>query len=37
MAIVPVTKVDASIDTFDGDYKPLNDVDRKDWEACKLP
>ncbi len=33
-AVMPVTKADKSLDTFDNDYKPLNDEDRKNWEAC---
>jgi len=34
-AVIPVTKADKLIDTFDDDYEPLNDVDRKNWKACK--
>ena len=33
--VIPVTKADKSIDTFDHYYQPLNEVDRKNWEACK--
>lgn len=35
VAVVPVTKTDKSIDLFDRNYQPLNDQDRKNWEACK--
>ena len=35
VAVIPVTKADKSIDTFDEDYNPLNEVDQKNWEACK--
>ena len=37
VAVIPVSKADKSIDRFDRDYEPLNDVDRKNWEACKRP
>lgn len=32
---IPVTKADKTIDKFDNDYSPLNETDRKNWEACK--
>ena len=32
--IIPVTKADKSVDTFDHHYQQLNEVDRKNWEAC---
>lgn len=35
VAVIPVTKADKSIDTFDEGYNPLNEVDQKNWEACK--
>ncbi|MCJ1377476.1 hypothetical protein MMC17_000571 [Xylographa soralifera] len=31
--VIPVTKANKNIDVFDHDYKPLNDTDRKNWEA----
>ena len=37
VAVIPVTKADKSIDLFDHDYEPLNDDDRKNWEACECP
>ena len=35
VAIIPVTKADKSIDLFDYDYAPLNEVDRMNWQSCK--
>ncbi|KAL8679072.1 MAG: hypothetical protein Q9186_004612 [Xanthomendoza sp. 1 TL-2023] len=32
-AVIPVTKADKSIDKFDHEYQPLNDIDRQNWEA----
>jgi amidase len=32
-AVIPVTKADKNVDTFNSDYKPLNEIDRKNWEA----
>ncbi|KAK4205074.1 Acetamidase [Triangularia verruculosa] len=32
-AVIPVTKADKSIDVPDITYEPLNDVDKKNWEA----
>jgi len=29
----PVTKADAKLDAVDTDYKPMNDLDKKNWEA----
>lgn len=34
-AVIPITKADKSVDTFDHHYQSLNEVDRKNWEACK--
>lgn len=34
-AVIPVTRADKSVDRFDHQYQPLNEVDRKNWEACK--
>ncbi|KAK4695723.1 hypothetical protein P7C71_g2079, partial [Lecanoromycetidae sp. Uapishka_2] len=33
VAVIPVTNADKSIDLFDCNYQPLNDDDRKNWEA----
>lgn len=33
--MIPVTKADSQIDLFDHDYKPLNEKDKKNWQACK--
>ncbi|OAP56028.1 amidase [Fonsecaea erecta] len=30
--VFPVTKVDKTIDTFDKDYQPMNDLDKKIWQ-----
>ncbi|CZR51505.1 related to general amidase [Phialocephala subalpina] len=32
-AVIPVTKADKNVDTFNSEYEPLNEVDRKNWEA----
>ncbi|KAI4088881.1 MAG: hypothetical protein LQ344_005767 [Seirophora lacunosa] len=32
-AVIPVTRADKSVDVFDHAYQPLNEVDRKNWEA----
>ena len=34
--VLPVTKADKSIDTIDGSYWPLNDVDKETFESCEL-
>jgi amidase len=34
-AVIPVTKADKRVDTFKADYKPLNEIDQKNWEACR--
>lgn len=34
-AVIPVTTANKEIDTFDKDYEPLNETDRKNWEACE--
>lgn len=34
-AVFPVTRADKSIDKFDHDYQPLNEIDKWNWEACK--
>ena len=31
VAVIPVTKADKSIDSFDTEYAPLNDVDKMNW------
>lgn len=33
--VIPVTKADQSIDKANPNYKPLNDVDAKNWKACE--
>ncbi|KAL8713136.1 MAG: hypothetical protein Q9220_002657 [cf. Caloplaca sp. 1 TL-2023] len=33
--VIPVTTADKTTDNFDHAYQPLNEVDRKNWEACK--
>ena len=35
VAVIPITKADKSIDLFDNDYAPLNEVDKMNWESCK--
>lgn len=35
VVVIPVTKADKVIDLADPDYKPLNDVDAKNWQACR--
>ena len=35
VAVIPVTKADKLVDVFDNDYQPMNETDRKNWEACK--
>ncbi|KAL8932914.1 MAG: hypothetical protein Q9216_006617, partial [Gyalolechia sp. 2 TL-2023] len=32
-AVFPVTRADESIDKFDHDYQPLNEIDKWNWEA----
>ncbi|KAL8885970.1 MAG: hypothetical protein Q9192_006559 [Flavoplaca navasiana] len=32
-AVIPVTRADKSVDKFDHGYRPLNEIDRKNWEA----
>ena len=34
-AVIPVTRADQEIDLRDDSYKPLNEKDRMNWEACK--
>ena len=33
--VIPVTSADSKIDLFDHHYKPLNEKDKKNWQACK--
>ena len=35
VAVIPVTKADKSVDLFDNDYAPLNEVDKINWESCE--
>lgn len=34
-AVLPVTKVDKTIDVVDTNYKPLSDLDKKVQDTCK--
>jgi amidase len=34
--VIPVTHVDANVDVFDADYKPVNEKDKQTWQACEL-
>lgn len=34
-AVLPVTKADKSIDTFDEIYIPMTEADRINWQDCK--
>ncbi len=36
-AVIPVTKANKKVDTFNTDYQPMNEVDQKNWEACEYP
>jgi hypothetical protein len=33
--VIPVTTADKSQDIADKNYKPLNELDATNWEACK--
>jgi len=33
--VLPVTRADKDVDKFDSSYSPLNDLDAKNWNACK--
>ncbi|KAI1762701.1 amidase signature domain-containing protein [Hypoxylon sp. FL1150] len=33
VVVIPITKADKNIDTFDHSYTPLNDIDEKNWKA----
>ena len=33
--VIPVTKANKSLDQADPNYKPLNEVDKQNWLACK--
>lgn len=33
--VIPVTKADSTIDVLDKSYTPQNDLDKRNWEACK--
>lgn len=35
VVVIPVSKADKAIDLADPDYKPLNDLDAKNWQACR--
>jgi hypothetical protein len=32
--VIPVTTASSQVDTFDHDYKPMSEKDRKNWLAC---
>jgi amidase len=34
-AVFPVNQADESVDIADPNYKPLNSVDQRNWEACE--
>jgi amidase len=34
--VFPVSRVEAKIDKVEKDYKPMNDVDRDNWDLCEL-
>ncbi len=34
--VIPVTTASAKIDLFDKAYKPFNEKDKVNWEACKF-
>ncbi|KAK0643850.1 amidase signature domain-containing protein [Cercophora newfieldiana] len=33
VAVIPVTKADKTVDVVDDSYEPLNEIDRKNWDA----
>lgn len=35
VTVIPVTKADKKIDLANNDYHPLNNLDKKNWEACE--
>lgn len=35
-AVIPVTKADRGVDGVDGTYRPVNEVDRANWESCEF-
>lgn len=35
VCVIPVSTANKDIDVFDKGYRPLNETDRKNWEACK--
>jgi amidase len=35
VVVIPVTKADQTVDIADPNYEPLNDLDAKNWNACK--
>jgi amidase len=35
VVVIPVTKADKSQDKADSNYKALNELDARNWEACK--
>src|SRR4051812_39511154 len=35
-SVFPVSKVDAGVDAVEKGYKPMNDVDRENWNLCEF-
>ena len=35
VVVIPVTKASKELDPFDDSYCPMNDLDRKNWNACE--
>lgn len=35
VVVIPVTRADQEVDLPDPSYTPLNETDRKNWEACQ--
>lgn len=35
--VFPVTKVDKNIDTFDDQYRPINEADKQAWQESTCP
>ena len=36
VVVIPVTEADKDVDVFDRSYQPLNEIDKKNWEACEI-
>lgn len=37
VVVIPVTTANKTVDVFNHEYEPLNEVDRKNWQGCKYP